>query len=285
MAIGDKNYWAVILGASSGMGLATAKKLAAEGFNLCLVYRDRKSAAAEAEEQFDQLRKAGAKVRSFNIDALNHDKRGDVISEMMEIGGEGSVRLLLHSIARGNLKLMAPYMRVIPDDPVYNAAAGYLKNTFGNESAFLKEDDFSLTLHAMAVSFYTWTRALFEAGLFASEATVLSLTSEGSAKAWRNYAAVGAAKAALESISRAMALEFAPHGIRSNVLQPGVTITPSFRMIKGNELIEQQSLLRNPFGRLTTPGDVANVVYLLSRPEAAWINGAVIPVDGGESIA
>ncbi len=82
-----------------------------------------------------------------------------------------------------------------------------------------------------------------------------------------------------------MALELAAYGIRSNILQPGVTITPSFRMIKGNELIEEQSKMRNPFGKLTRPEDVANVVYLLSCPEELWINGAVIPVDGGESIA
>lgn len=281
----ESSKWAVILGASSGMGLATAHKLSAEGFKLCLVHRDRKSTAAKAEEEFDQMRDRGAEVVSYNTDALNPEKINEVITDLAGKGAKGLVSLMLHSIARGNLKLMTAYHRVLPEGESYRKTAEYLEENFGSAPGYLKEEDFNLTLQAMAFSFHGWTSALFEADMFNSQAMVLSLTSEGSRKAWRNYAAVGAAKAALESISRAMALEFAPYGIRSNILQPGVTITPSFRMIKGNELIEEQSVLRNPFGRLTTPEDVANVVYLMSRPEALWINGAVIPVDGGESIA
>lgn len=118
--------------------------------------------------------------------------------------------------------------------------------------------------------------------LFAEDARVLGLTSEGNQKAWHNYAAVSAAKASLEAISRSIALEFAPFGIRSNILQPGVTDTPSLRMIPGQEALKSQAAFRNPFSRLTTPEDVANAVYLMCRDEAAWINGAIIPVDGGE---
>lgn len=281
----NQKKWAIILGASSGMGLASAHKLAKEDFNLCLVHRDRKSAANEANAEFDKMRELGAEVISFNTDALNPEKMAEVVSALQEKAGKNSVRLMLHSIARGNLKLMAAYKRVLPEQPEFSRAAAYLEDTFGHSDSLLRDDDFALTLHAMAVSFYSWTSALFQAGLFTDPATVLSLTSEGSRRAWRNYGAVGAAKAALEAISRSMALEFAPHGIRSNILQPGVTITPSLRMIGGSELMEEQSLMRNPFGRLTTPEDVAKVVYLMSRDEAAWINGAVIPVDGGESVA
>ena len=56
-------------------------------------------------------------------------------------------------------------------------------------------------------------------------------------------------------------------------------------MIPGNEKIKKHTLIRNPFQRLTTPKDVANVVYLLSKDEASWINGSIIPVDGGEHIS
>jgi NAD(P)-dependent dehydrogenase (short-subunit alcohol dehydrogenase family) len=111
------------------------------------------------------------------------------------------------------------------------------------------------------------------------------LTSEGNEVAWRGYAAVAAAKSALESVSRAIAVEFAPHGIRSNIIQPGVTDTPALRVIPGSARMKAGARLRNPFGRLTTPEDVANVVYLLSLDEARWINGALIRTDGGERIA
>ena len=66
------------------------------------------------------------------------------------------------------------------------------------------------------------------------------------------------------------------------MIQPGVTDTPSLRLIPGSDHLKQGALLRNPFHRLTRPEDVANVIYLLCRDEAAWINGAVIRVDGGE---
>jgi NAD(P)-dependent dehydrogenase (short-subunit alcohol dehydrogenase family) len=131
----------------------------------------------------------------------------------------------------------------------------------------------------------TWTQRIHAAGLFAPDARALGLTSEGNGVAWRGYAAVAAAKVVLESVSRAIAVEFAPYGIRSNIIQPGVTDTPALRVIPGSGRMKAGARRRNPFGRLTTPEDVANVVYLLSLDEARWINGALIRADGGERIA
>jgi NAD(P)-dependent dehydrogenase (short-subunit alcohol dehydrogenase family) len=96
---------------------------------------------------------------------------------------------------------------------------------------------------------------------------------------------VAAAKVALESVSRAMAVEFAPYGVRTNVIQAGVTDTPALRAIPGHERLGAHARQRNPFGRLTTPRDVANVIYLLSTDDAAWVNGALICVDGGEHVS
>ena len=107
---------------------------------------------------------------------------------------------------------------------------------------------------------------------------------DSNSKALRNYAAVSAAKVTLEAITRNIALEFAPFGIKANCIQAGVTDTASLRMIPGSDRIKEHSLQRNPFNRLTLPEDVADVVYLLSKDEAAWINGTIIPVDGGEHI-
>ena len=149
----------------------------------------------------------------------------------------------------------------------------------------LKNDDFNITINAMAISLFDWTQAIFDAKLFANDARIVSFTSEGNTKAWKHYAAVSAAKVTLEAITRNIALEFAPYGIRANCIQAGVTDTASLQLISGSEKIKKHTLLRNPFKRLTTPKDVANVVYLLSKDEASWINGSVIPVDGGEHIS
>jgi enoyl-[acyl-carrier-protein] reductase (NADH) len=79
-----------------------------------------------------------------------------------------------------------------------------------------------------------------------------------------------------------MAVEFSPLGLKSNVIQAGLTETPSLKMISGSDKLIETGVKRNPLGRMTKPEDVANVVYLLCTDEAAWINGALIHVDGGE---
>jgi enoyl-[acyl-carrier protein] reductase I len=137
----------------------------------------------------------------------------------------------------------------------------------------------------MAVSLYDWFKALFDEDLFADDARIISFTSEGARKVLPGYAAVSAAKASLEAISRNIASEFAPYGIRANCIQAGTTDTASLRMIPNSEKIKEVALKRNPFTRLTRADDVANAVYLLCKDEAAWINGCVIPVDGGEHLS
>jgi enoyl-[acyl-carrier protein] reductase I len=258
----DKNYWAIILGGSSGLGLATAKKLAKHGMNICVVHRNSRAQIQEIEKHFDEIREENIAFMSFNVDALNSEKREIVLSEIKEkLGLNGKVKTLVHSIAKGNLKPM------VSDD-----------------QQILQNDDFQITINAMAISLYDWFQAIFDKKLFADDARIISFTSEGNTKPWKNYAAVSAAKVTLEAISRNIALEFAPFGIRSNCIQAGVTNTASLNMIPDSESIKNHTLKRNPFGKLTTPDDVANVVYLLNKDEASWINGTILKVDGGESL-
>jgi enoyl-[acyl-carrier protein] reductase III len=259
----SKNYWALVLGGSSGLGLATAKKLAKHGMNICVVHRNSRFQEAEITLEFNKIKTEGVQFVSFNMDAINPEKRNEIIIELKQhLGQDGKIRTLVHSIAKGNLKPMV-----------------------ANENPSLKNDDFILTINAMAISLYDWTQAIFEANLFAKDTRIISFTSEGNTKAWKHYAAVSAAKVTLEAITRNIALEFAPLGIKANCIQAGVTDTPSLRLISGYEKMKAHTILRNPFMRLTTPEDVANVVYLLCKDEASWINGSIIPVDGGEHIS
>ncbi|SEW42371.1 SDR family oxidoreductase [Chitinophaga arvensicola] len=250
-------YWALILGGSSGLGLAAAHKLAAHGMNICIVHRNTRVELAGIQQQFDEIKAKGVQLLTFNTDIQQPEKRTEVLAALKTaLGPEGRIRCLLHSIARGNLKALSD----------------------------LQTDDFTNTIGNMAVSLYDWTAAALQRQLFAADARILSFTSDGSYKAMQHYAAVSAAKAALESITRSIALEFAPQGIRANCIRAGVTDTASLRKIPGSEALLAYSRERNPFKRITTPEDVANVVYLLCKDEAAWINGAIIPVDGGTHI-
>ncbi|RZK81966.1 MAG: SDR family oxidoreductase [Pedobacter sp.] len=257
-----QDEWAVILGGSSGFGLASARKLAAHGMNICIVHRNARSEMDGIKASFSTIAAFDVKVLSFNVDILNPEKRAEILNELkIAMGANGMVKCLLHSIAKGNLKPMVD-----------------------QNQKTLTESDFLLTLQNMALSLNSWVDELFKAQLFADDARVIAFTSEGSKRAWKSYAAVSAAKATLEALTRNIALEYAPYGIRANCIQPGITDTRSLRMIPGSEELISQTKIRNPFKRLTLPEDVANVVYLLCKPEAAWINGTVIPVDGGEQI-
>lgn len=259
----SRHYWAVVLGGSSGLGLAAIRKLAAHGMNICVVHRDPRMDMEKINASFDAVRAMGVELLSFNADAINPEKRAEIILQLMEkMGSEGRVRCLLHSIARGNLKAM-----VAEGGPI------------------LSIDDFRLTMEGMAFSLYDWTQGLVNSQLFAADARIISFTSEGSNRAWKHYAAVSAAKAAMEAITRNIALEHAPQGLRANCIQAGITDTRSLQMIPGSEQLINHDKNRNPFHRLTTPEDVAGVVYLLCKDEAAWINGSIIPVDGGSHIS
>jgi len=307
----NSDFWSIIIGGSGGFGLAAARKLAAHGMNLCLVHRDRRSVMAGINPEFEKLRDSGVKVRTFNLDGLSTEGRTRVLDALAdELGTTGKVRMILHAVAFGNLKLLAPYnasgaaaqareqlahaLDIAPDnlsksvEKAFESGAASLypmADPPDYSRQFLDEDDFTRTVHAMGSNIVEWVQDVFNRNLFAPDARVLSLTSQGNRIAWRGYAAVSAAKAVLESVSRSMAVEFAPYGIRSNVIQAGVTDTAALRAIPGNRQIKASTVLSNPFGRLTTPEDVADVIFLLCLDEAAWINGALICADGGESIA
>lgn len=257
----NKNDWALILGGSRGLGLASAKKLASQGMSICIVHRDRKSDLRQIEQDFNEIRDFGNAFISFNKDLLKENDKADILNSLkQEMGSSGRVKCLLHSVAKGNLKPMAD----------------------GENS--LTSLDFRLTVDAMAISLFDWFKSLYDADFFAEDARVISFTSEGGRRAMKNYAAVSAAKAGLEAVTRNIALEFAPFGIRANCIQAGVTDTRSLRMIPGSERIKEQAIRRNPFSRLTKTEDVANAVFLLCKKEASWINGCILPVDGGEHL-
>ena len=103
--------------------------------------------------------------------------------------------------------------------------------------------------------------------------------------AWKGYAAVSAAKVSLEALCRSIATEF---GALRRALQrhPGRRHRDAgAAAIPGSDHSRPRRAGRNPGGRLTTPRDVANVIYLLTLDEASWINGEVIRVDGGEHVS
>jgi enoyl-[acyl-carrier protein] reductase III len=250
---------ALIIGGSSGIGFASVKKLHQEGFNVELVHRDRRQQVAAMQTELEKIDPHLSSISSYNLDGTNQEKIKDCVHSLYSKFDQ-PFDLVLHALSRGNLKPLV----------------GSDRNLTAN--------DLALTVDAMGTNLHRWIALLLSNELLSNGSQVVVLTSEGNERIWPGYGAVGVAKSALETLSKYLAVELAPLGINVNIIQAGVTDTPSLRMIPEVETLIETSRKRNPKKRLTTPEDVANAVYLLTLPEARWINGSLIHVDGGEHL-
>lgn len=254
--------WALILGASSGFGAAAARAFARAGMNILGVHLDSRATLPQARQVIADVEAAGGRAHFFNINAADAKKRERAIEQMSGLLEGQPIHFLLHSLAFGALR---PYIAAEP-------------------AKAIGEHDLEMTLRVMAHSLVYWVQELVRAGLLGRGSRVYALSSTGAERAVVPYGAVSAAKAALESHVRQLALEAGPLGIAVNCLRPGVADTPASRIIPGYERWAQEAVRRNPSGRLTTPEDVAAVLVALADPAVTWINGAVIAVDGGETV-
>jgi NAD(P)-dependent dehydrogenase (short-subunit alcohol dehydrogenase family) len=252
----------VILGASSGFGEATGRALAEAGYDIYGVHLDRRAGLEHVREIVADIEAAGGRATFFNINAADSEKRDQVLDRIASEAPPGSVRVLLHSLAFGTLRAFVAEEGVAAITP--------------------KQMD--MTLEVMAHSLVYWTQGLVSRGLMAEGGRIFAMTSSGGDRVSPSYGPVSAAKAALESHCRQLAMELAPRGITVNAIRAGVTDTPALRKIPGHERMIEIASQINPHGRLTTPEDVGRCLVALSRPETAWMTGNVIRVDGGEDV-
>jgi enoyl-[acyl-carrier protein] reductase III len=266
-----RERWALILGASSGMGEATARTLAAAGYNVCGIHLDFRAALAHVEELKSDLAATGAEVLYINLNAADDEKRASALQQLRErfaaaraAGRDPYVRVVLHSLAFGSL---VPF---IADDP--KAAADRKK--------------MEMTQDVMANSLVYWVQDLYRGGFLGTGSRIFAMTSEGSSRVVPSYGVVSSAKAALESHVRQLAMELARRGsgITVNAIRAGVTDTPALRKIPEAEQMIRVTMERNPTGRMTTTRDVANAILALSGEGTEFINGDIIGVDGGEFV-
>jgi NAD(P)-dependent dehydrogenase (short-subunit alcohol dehydrogenase family) len=233
--------------------------------NIFGVHLDPRSRLAKAEQVFADIEAAGRQAVFFNTNAASERKRTRVLDKIegrLADDPADGIHFMLHSLAFGSL---LPFITEDPD-------------------AATNEPQMEMTLRVMAHSLVYWVQDLVRRGLLLHGSRVYALSSGGAERMATNYGAVSAAKAALESHSRQLALELGPVGIAINCLRPGVTDTPALRAIPGHEAYVAEALKRNPHQRLTTTEDVATTLVALAEPGVTWISGAIIPVDGGESI-
>jgi NAD(P)-dependent dehydrogenase (short-subunit alcohol dehydrogenase family) len=259
----NADRWAVVLGASVGSGAAIARSLAADtGHHIFGVHRGKHPEEAKLLEQ--ELLSTGRSVVIHVGDAGTAEGAADCAEALLEVAGPRSVGTFVHSIAAASL--------------------GHFLSDRGDA---LHPRQFEKTFDYMAHSFAYWGQVLYERDLLAPNAQLLGLTNSLHDSLLHNCGLIAASKAALEMYVRHLALELGPKGHRVNLLKFATVVTPALRVMLGPEAIKNVDAAHRqmiPAGRMCTLEEVGRFVSLLTRKEAAWINGATIDFTGGVAL-
>jgi len=267
----DRERWALILGASSGMGEATALALAGAGYRIAGVHLDFRAALAHVEEVKASIDAVGSEALYINMNAADDEKRAVALDSIRE------------RFERSRAEGRHPYIRVVMHSLAFGSLVPFLAN---DPRAGVDRKKMEMTQDVMANSLVYWVQDLWRGGFLEQGSKIFAMTSEGSTRVVPSYGVVSSAKAALESHVRQLAMELARlgTGVTANAIRAGVTQTPALMKIPEKDAIIEAATRRNPTGRMTTPQDVARAILALSAEGTEFINGEVIGVDGGEYI-
>jgi enoyl-[acyl-carrier protein] reductase III len=258
----NKQPWALILGASSGVGEAAALELARAGMNIFGVHMDGGDKLQRVVELQEKIRQFGRETHFVNDNAALDDTRKDCVAELARRAADppGTLRVLLHSLAFDSLKPLVGAEEVV------------------------SRHELEQTADVLGHSLVYWVQECLWAGLLDRGARIFAITGVGGSRAVPGYGPVGASQAALEAHIRQLALELAPAGITANAILSGVTDSTALRQIPGYEKVLETARQRNPNRRLTQPEDVARCIAALCHPATYWLTGNTLHVDGGENI-
>ena len=235
---------AIITGAGSGIGLATAKIMAADGVAIVGVGRDTAKLAALEEAIGGQT-----KVATLSADVMADEAPAEIVKFALDTFG--SIDFLVNNAGVGSPK---------PLD---------------------ETDDETLDsfLDIMLVAPFRLCREVIPH--LGEGASVVNITSTYAHIGGRRGGAYSAAKGGLKSMTEHMACEYGPQGIRSNCVAPGVTMTDMVRHRFEDETFKRVNVDPTPYPRLAEPEDVGSVIAFLCSPGGEMINGQSIVVDGG----
>jgi enoyl-[acyl-carrier protein] reductase III len=241
---------AVITGSGRGIGKAIALKLAQAGAHIVITYVRNETPARQVAEQVQTLGRKAITLRA-NLSRIEH------------------IEALFAAVEEqfGGLDIF-----------ISNAATGFNRPAMQQKPSGW---DFTMDVNARAFLFAVQAAVpLFEKR---GGGKVVAISSQGSTRVMPDYIAVGASKAALEALTRYLAVELAAKNIAVNAVSPGLVLTDAiqhFSALKDPTAIPR-AIQNTPAGRLVTPEDVAEVVTFLCLPSAEMIRGQVIVVDGG----
>lgn len=244
---------ALVIGAASGMGRATALRLAQEGF-----------AVAIADVNMSGLTSLASELRDARVE---HSTIEMDLREKTSI--DAGVALARNAL--GPFWLLAVSAGVLEAGPALEADDDHIERV-------------------MRVNFHGVVRAdIAAARIMVADGgggRIVNWSSVGAVGGAAGHSAYAASKAALESFTRSLAVELGPHEITVNTIRPGTVLTPMLGSLSDvpDEDVARE-IDRIPLGRFGEPEDVTGAIVFLARDEAAWITGVALPVDGGTLVA
>ena len=244
-----KGKVALITGGSRGIGKAIALEFARRGADIAFNYLRNHRAAAETQREIEELGAACLRVKAH-------------------LGDIDKIRELFSRVERDYGRL---------DILINNAASGVQRLAAELEQ---KHWDWTMNINARA----PWLCAIEASRLMTRGGSIVNITSQGSQKVLPYYFSVGTSKAALEAITRYLAVELAPKGISVNAVSGGYVETEALDHFPNREEMLAAGS-RTLVGRTVAPEDIARVVAFLCSEDAELIRGQVLVVDGGVSLS
>ncbi len=248
------NKIVLVTGSGRGIGRATALHFARQGADVIVNFFRNRAPAQQVVKAIQDVGRRAWLVKADVGDLNDLDRLFDEVA-----------------VQAGGLDFL-----------VCNAASGYNRPVMSQKP---KGWDWTMNINARAALFAAQRAApLMEAR---GGGAIVNISSPGSFRVLPDYVVVGASKAALEAVTRYLAVELASKNIVVNAISPGMVLTEALRHfdeVRKDEQIVDRAVSRTPAGRLVTPEDVAGIVAFLCSPAASMIRGQIILVDGGYTL-
>ncbi|PLR75996.1 enoyl-[acyl-carrier-protein] reductase FabL [Bacillus sp. V3-13] len=242
---------ALVTGSSRGIGKATALRLASAGYDIVINYARSKSAAMETAAEVKALGRKALVVKA-------------------NVGDVEKIKNMFAQIDQefGRLDIF-----------VNNAASGVLRPAMELEESHW---DWTMDINSKALLFCSQEAAkLMEKS---GGGKIISISSLGSIRYLENYTTVGVSKAALEALTRYLAVELAPKNIVVNAVSGGAIDTDALKHFPNRQELLEDARAKTPAGRMVEIEDIVNTIMFLITEEASMIRGQTIIVDGGISL-
>lgn len=244
---------AIVIGASSGIGLATAEALAVDGAHVLMCARGRERLEAAAKQLVGALPEAKDRIATRVVDGL---VGAEVREAVAAAGGTSGLDIAVSVPGGGNFSPVLAY-----DD-----------------------DDFSATIDANVRPIFLLLKYAGKAMVKKGGGSIVAVSSTAAVMSSPFLAAYCAAKAACDQLVKVAADELGRQGVRINAVRPGLTRTGATDGMFGTRPLIEAFLAEQPIRHEGEPADIARAIRFLAGPESAWITGEALTVDGGHTI-